>query len=122
MRQEKDEEASQFLIRALDVREKIVFTAKEDEGSVCYTKETVQGLFLKTIESGLDQEVASRARTVLPKGNVSDVELISEINFAEESVKLRKHKQGPPLKEKAIKLKISAVQKQEESEMLLALK
>ena len=122
MRQEKDEEASQFLIRALDVREKIVFTAKEDEGSVRYTKETVQGLFLKTIESGLDQEVASRARTVLLKGNVSDVELISEINLAEESVKLRKQKQGPPLKEKAVKLKISAVQKQEESEMLLALK
>ena len=122
MRQEKDEEASQFLIRALDVWEKIVFTAKEDEGSVRYTKETVQGLFLKTIESGLDQEVASRARTVLLKGNVSDVELISEINLAEESVKLRKQKQGPPLKEKAVKLKISAVHKQEESEMLLALK
>ena len=122
MKQERDETPSQFLIRALDVRECIVFAAKEDESGVAYTQETVQGLFLKTLESGLDEDISSRIRPFLLRREVSDVELIQEVNFAEESSKLRQQKLNRDRQAVNRQPKIGAVETTESSEMFKMMK
>ena len=113
MKQEKCETPSQFLIRALEVREKIVFAAKGDGDSVKYTKDMVQGLFNKTIESGVEEGMSGIIRPIL-KSNVSDVELIQEMSTAESVMKLRQQKGQSDKKN----VKICAAVLPEESEMM----
>ena len=113
MKQEKNEEASQFLIRALETREKILFTT-EEAVDIKYEQETVHGLFLKTLESGLLEEVVNKIRSVLKKG-VEDVELIREVSQAESMIKMREKKTASNT-EKKVKYVASVVG--EESETL----
>ena len=55
MTQEPGEDANKFFIRALEVRQKVLFASETDEG-VHYNPTLVQGLFLQTLEVGLVQE------------------------------------------------------------------
>ena len=90
MKQEKKEDASTFIMRALETREKILFAARGEE-SVSYDYKTVQSLCIATIESGIDEDIASIIRPFL-QINTSDMLLLSEVNKAEETLKARKKK------------------------------
>lgn len=90
MKQEKKEDASTFVMRALETREKILFAAK-GEPAVTYDFKTVQSLCIATIESGVDEEIASIIRPFLVLGT-TDMKLLEEVNKAEETLKARKKK------------------------------
>ena len=86
MKQQKKEDATTFVIRAMETREKILF-ASQEEGEVSYGKTQVQKLCLSTIDSGIDEEVAIIIRPCLD-ADVDDIQLMQEVNKAEASLKM----------------------------------
>ncbi|CAB4042891.1 Hypothetical predicted protein, partial [Paramuricea clavata] len=83
-----------FLIRALDLRQKILFASDEDTSVLKY-KEHIQKLFLKTVETGLqDESIRAKLRPYLKDINVLDEDLIQQLNAAvsSESERCRKLK------------------------------
>ena len=89
------EEAPQaFLIRALDFRQKILFASDEDQNVL---KEHVQKLFLRTVETGLqDESIRAKLRPYLKDTSILDEDLI-QLNAAvsSESERSRKLKSQP---------------------------
>ncbi len=91
LKQKKGEEASEFLVRAMEIRGKIVFVAK-DANEIQYTASMVQAMFLRTIESGMVEEVLNMIRPVLVIPGVTDVKLMQTVTEAESMLKLRESK------------------------------
>ena len=77
-------------MRVLETREKILFAARGEE-SVSYDFKRVQSLCIAIIESGIDEDIASIIRPFL-QINTSNMQLMSEVNKAEETLKARKKK------------------------------
>ena len=101
MTQEPGEDANKFLIRALEVRQKVLFASETDEG-VHYNPTLVQGLFLQTLEVGLIQEaIRTRIRPFL-KPETSDEELIHQMGKAV-SAETERGKRLPNLAQKQSK-------------------
>lgn len=77
------EDGSSFLMRALELRQKIIFASKKADVSIKYNEELVQSQFLHTIDMGLrDDGVRIHMQPFLKKGKVSDEELIREMNIS----------------------------------------
>ena len=81
--QSPSEEPQNFLMRALNLREKIIFASKQGGSKLRYDPDQCQSMFLHTIETGLiSNTLRSRMRVLLQKQGVTDAELISELNLA----------------------------------------
>lgn len=92
MSQSKKEDPTVFLVRAMETREKILFASKE-EGEVSYDQCQVQKLFLATVESGIDQEVATMIRSFLrTTASADDMMLMNEVSKAQATRKSRLQK------------------------------
>ena len=77
------EEPQTFLIRALNLREKIIYASKEANTKLKYDPEHVQSMFLHTIETGLiSNTLRGRIRPLLQNVAISDEELISQLILA----------------------------------------
>ena len=89
-------------MRALDLRQKILFSGTQDQGedTLVYETDHVQKLFLRTVETGLqDKNVRVRVRGYLKDSTISDEELIRQVNNAvstedERARKLRSQNRG----------------------------
>ena len=116
MRQEleKKEEPSSFLMRCLKTREEIIFAAGNST-DVQYTDEMVQGVFLRSLESGLQVDVVNKIRQLTNK-KVTDVELIEGVSQAESMLKMREQKTSKK------SVKVSAVAEEEVNETLKVMK
>ena len=96
------ESPQEFLMRALDLRQKILFSGTQDQGedTLVYETDHVQKLFLRTVETGLqDENVRVRVRGYLKDSTISDEELIRQVNNAvstedERARKLRSQNRG----------------------------
>ena len=67
-----------FLICALDL-----FASDEDTSVLKYDKEHIQKLFLRTVETGLqDESICAKLRPYLKDINVLDEDLIQQLNAA----------------------------------------
>ena len=87
------EDAQSFLMRALELRQKIIFASKEAGVVIKYDQTLVQSLFLHCIETGLwDDIVRVKLRPLLQKSTVVDEELIREVTIAATSESERKAK------------------------------
>ncbi|CAB3986325.1 Hypothetical predicted protein [Paramuricea clavata] len=87
-----------FLIRALDLRQKILFASDEDTSVLKYDKEHIQKLFLRTVETGpQDESIRAKLRPYLKDINVLDEDFIQQLNAAvsSESERCRKLKSQP---------------------------
>jgi hypothetical protein len=70
-------------MRALDIRQKILFASEESEDGLKYETEHIQQLFLRTVETGLiDESVRVRIRPFLSDSNIPDEDLIHQLNKA----------------------------------------
>lgn len=79
------ETPQEFLMRALDLRQKILFSSTQDqsEDNLVYETDHIQKLFLRTVETGLqDENVRVRVRSYLRDSKISDEELILKVNHA----------------------------------------
>lgn len=79
------ETPQEFLMRALDLRQKILFSNTQDqsEDNLVYETDHIQKLFLRTVETGLqDENVRVRVRSYLRDSKISDEELTLKVNHA----------------------------------------
>ena len=110
--QSPTEDPKHFLLRALSLREKIVFPSEQQNTELKYDKTQCQNLFLHTIETGLlSNTIRSRMRSFLLKPGVTDSELISQLNttVGEEAERNSKLGIGQKGKAKVIKVESHAV-------------
>ena len=83
MYQLPNETLQEFLVRALECREKIILCSQEDKSSLKYDPRLIQSLFLRTVEAGLrDESIRIKLRTFLWDENISDEKLLLELNIA----------------------------------------
>ena len=69
----------------LDLRQKILFSSTQDqsEDTLVYENDHIQKLFLRTVETGLqDENVRLRVRGYLRNPTISDEEVILQVNNA----------------------------------------
>lgn len=93
------EDPQSFLIRALTIRQKIVFASQESDSKIKYDGELVQGLFLHAVETGLaDETIRAKIRPLLKNTSVADEDLIEAMSLAmsAESERANKFSQGRP--------------------------
>ena len=106
----QNEDPQAFLMRALELRQKILFVSKESDTTVKYEKQLVQNLFIHSVETGLrDDAIRVKIRPYLQKPNVLDEQLISELNKAATTETERKVKFGQ-LKQRMSKAVCSQVE------------
>ena len=93
--QSQNKDPQTFLVRALELHQKILFVSKELDASVKYDKELVQNLFVHSVETGLRDDVNRvKIRSHLQTPKVSDDLLISKLNKAAATEMERKFKFG----------------------------
>ena len=81
MVQADDEDTQMFLLRAMELRERLAM-APEIEGIVRFNKSQIQDMFLRAVRTGLrDASVRARLEESLRCG-MSDEKLLTEVNAA----------------------------------------
>ena len=84
-----------FLIRALDLRQQVLFASQAEGCTVKYEPSLVQPLFLHAILTGLqDEAVRNKLRPTLQKAEVTHEELMEQINVVVSEESERKVKLG----------------------------
>ena len=80
--QSPEESPQSFLIRALDLRQKVLFASKEAGVMIKYDENLVQGLFLHSLQTGLHHEaVRTKLRPFLQQSDITDELLIEQLNL-----------------------------------------
>ena len=96
------ESAQDFLIRAMNLRQQVIFSSQSDS-AVKYDPSLVQSLFIHVVETGLAQEsVRAKLRPLLEKSNVSDEELMDRVNRAVSAETERQNKMGGFIKKSTL--------------------
>ena len=81
LRQETSETPQDFLVRAMSLRQQIIFVSSASDSPIKYEPSLVQSLFLHVLETGLqDETVRAKLRPFLEKTTVSDEQLLEKIN------------------------------------------
>ena len=79
--QHPKETAQQFLLRALDLRNKVGFASKESDCEVHYDEPLIQKTFMKSFETGLrDDILAANLRPILRSSPLTDEDLMRHVN------------------------------------------
>ena len=81
--QDPKESAEDFLIRALELRQQVLFTSRVMEEDVKYSRELVQAVLLKALETGIKNEtIRAKMQALFKKHDVTDEELIKGVGDA----------------------------------------
>ena len=79
--QQSNESPQQFLLRALDLRNKVNFASQESDCEFNYGLSLIQKTFVKSFETGLrDDILASNLRATLRTQGLTDEELMKQVN------------------------------------------
>ena len=83
MTQQPSEDPQAFLMRALTIRQKIIYASKECDSGIKYDASSVQSLFLHALETGLrDETIRAKIRPSTSNTDVSDEQLIEAMFLA----------------------------------------
>ena len=81
--QSPKESVQDFLMRAMNLREQVIFASQKEDSVVKYDKYQVQSLFVHVVETGIQQEsVRAKLRPYLEKPGITDEELMERVNVA----------------------------------------
>ena len=81
LRQEANESPQDFLVRALNLKQQIIFVSNATAGSIKYGYSLVQVLFLHVVEIGLqDESVRAKLRPSLEVASVTNEQLMERVN------------------------------------------
>ena len=100
------EDPQSFLIRALTIRQKIVFASQESDSKIKYDEELVQELFPHAVETGIaDETIRAKVRPLLKNTSVADEDLTETMSLAmhAESERANKFTQGKSVKQSITK-------------------
>jgi hypothetical protein len=79
--QQPKETAQQFLLRSLDLRNKVGFASKESDCEVRYDESLIHKTFIKSFETGLrDDVLAASLRQILRSPTLTDEDLMRHVN------------------------------------------
>jgi post-segregation antitoxin (ccd killing protein) len=79
--QSTKETSSEFLIRSMDLRNKILFASQENSDELKYSPDLVHKLFSRTVQTGLrDQVLRQEMKTILADNTRTDADLLDELN------------------------------------------
>jgi hypothetical protein len=79
--QQPKETAQQFLLRALDLRNKVGFASKESDCEVRYDESLIHKTFIKSFETGLrDDVLPASLRQILRSSTLTDEDLMRHVN------------------------------------------
>jgi hypothetical protein len=96
MCQDPKESPQDFLIRAMDLRQQVIFASQAEDGPVKYDSGLVNALCRHVIETGLqDETVRAKLRPLLEKEETSDEQLMEKVNVAVSQETERASKLGP---------------------------
>ncbi len=105
------ETPQQYLLRALDARNKVLFAGKEEGNGQDYSHQLVQNAFLRTFETGLrDETILVNIRPLLRTKNVTDEKLMRLVNDLSSLQTQRKLKIGTQTKVASVTESPGAVQ------------
>ncbi|MES9906773.1 MAG: hypothetical protein ABW168_29350 [Sedimenticola sp.] len=80
--QTSEETAQDFLIRALDLRQQVLFASKQKDAGMKYDPELVKSMTIRSLSTGLREDsVRYEFQTTLAKRGVSDEELLQTLNL-----------------------------------------
>ena len=89
------ESAQDFLIRAMNLRQQVIFASNASDCGIKYEPALVQSLFTHVVETGLQQEsVRAKLRPLLEKKGITDEELMEQLNKAVSAESERNNKMG----------------------------
>ena len=109
--QAPNEEPQNFLLRALNLGEKILFASKQEGSRLKYDEHQCQSMFLHALETGLiSNNLRSRMRGFIQQPMITDAELIAQLNLAQAEESERNAKLGLSCKGKA---RVSQIQERE---------
>ena len=78
--QGQQETATQFIYRAMSLRQTLVLASKPPAAEISYNEPLAQNLFLKTVETGLSNEsILSEIKSLLRDPTTSDENLIFSV-------------------------------------------
>ena len=81
LHQQAGESPQDFLVRALNLKQQIIFVSNATDGSIKYEPSLVQALFLHVLETGLQNEaVRAKLRPLLEVASVIDQQLMENVN------------------------------------------
>ncbi len=96
-----NEEPQNFLLRALNLREKILFASKQEGTKLKYDVTQCRSIILHALETGLlNNNLRSRMRVFIQQPDITDAELIAQLNLAEAEESERNAKLGIGQREK----------------------
>ena len=79
--QQAKESSSEFLMRALEVKQKVIYASNESTEDMKYTKKLIQTLFVRTVTTGLSNiTIRQEFKPYLEKKEIKDEELIETLN------------------------------------------
>jgi hypothetical protein len=81
--QNPKDSAQDFLIRALELRQRVLFTSCVMDENVKYSCELVQAVLLRALETGIENEtIRAQIRALFKKHHVTDEEFIKGVGDA----------------------------------------
>ena len=93
--QHSSESVQNFVVRLMDMRQKVIFASQESESQLQYDPVLVQKLFLRAISTGLiSYSIKADIEPYLNDINVSDEVLLEKLNLAANNEAEQKHKLG----------------------------
>ena len=78
--QQNNESPSDFVVRLMNLRQKVLFVSKEMDTRFQYTESLVQNQFLHSVETGLRNDNIRNEVKQLLKSTISDEELLENLN------------------------------------------
>ena len=83
--QQPKEKPLEFLIRLLDLKQKVLFASQESDSELKYDPTLVHGMFVHSFSLGLQNEnIKMEMKPHLEKKTVSDVELFEKLNVCQQ--------------------------------------
>lgn len=78
--QSSTEEAQEFLLRALEIRQKILFSSQEEEAEVTYEEKLVNRMFSRAVYTGLRNDVIrAELKPLLDAAKIDEEEIIQRL-------------------------------------------
>lgn len=99
--QSSKETPQNFLLRAMDLRQKILFASQEDESGLKYDPALVQSLFMHTILTGLQSDSVKSDMQPYLQPTTSDEVLLEKVNIACANEKERQDKKKHTVPQRA---------------------
>ena len=82
-------------MRALNLKQRVIFVSNATDGSIKYEPSLVQALFLHVLETGLqDKAVRVKLRPLLEVASVTDEQLMAKVNRIMSAEEKQQNKMG----------------------------